>query len=180
MIYSEPLPNVYILKHPLSKDKRGDFRKSYNIDQFKSAGLLFNPVEIFISTSKKNVIRGMHFQLGASAQDKLITVLKGRVLDVIVDVRRDSKYYNMPFSIELKGDEPYSVFIGKGYAHGFLTLADDTTMQYATSTVYDKERDCGIHWSSINFKWPTNNPILSERDQCHLPIGHQISSCFDS
>ena len=180
MISSEPLPNVRVLKLPLSKDKRGDFRKSYNIDQFKSAGLIFNPAEIFISTSKKNVIRGMHFQLGGSAHEKLITVVRGRALDIIVDVRSDSEFYNKPFSIELKEDEPYSVLIGKGYAHGFLTLEDNTTMQYATSTVYNKEKDCGIHWSSINFKWPISNPILSERDQSHLPIGFQKSSCFDS
>ena len=173
IIYEEPLPDVYILGLPKACDNRGCFLKPFNSQNFKNLNLEFKPEEYFVTRSKKNVLRGMHFQINSSAHKKLVFCPIGHVLDVIVDVRHDSKYFNKPYTIELDEDNPKAILIGKGYAHGFLSLKNDTWMNYITSSVYDFDNDCGILWSSINFDWPTKNPILSFRDQNHPHIEYQ-------
>lgn len=96
--------------------------------------------------------------------------MKGRVLDVVVDIRLGSPYFNQPVSIELSESEPTSLLIAKGYAHGFLALEDESWMLYSTSTVHQPELDRGVLWSSINFNWPIQDPLLSQRDQQHPSI----------
>jgi dTDP-4-dehydrorhamnose 3,5-epimerase len=116
----------------------------------------------------------MHFQVKNSAQQKLVTCPVGKVLDVIVDVRIESPYFNKPISIELGEKEPLAILIGKGYAHGFLSLTDNSFMQYLTSTVHSPAHDKGVLWSSIDFNWPTDSPKISNRDSNHPAIGREI------
>ena len=110
----------------------------------------------------------MHFQVGNAAHDKLVCCLKGRVLDVVVDIRPDSPHFNQPVSVELSESEPIALLIGKGYAHGFLALEDESWIQ--SSIVHQPELDRRVLCSSIDFDWPLQNPLLSQRDQQHPSI----------
>ena len=121
----------------------------------------------------------MHYQAGASAHDKLVCCLKGRVLDVVVDIRPESPVFNQPVSIELSQHLNNVLFIPQGYGHGFLSLEDDSWILYSTSTVYDKDMDCGVLWSSIDFDWPVNDPILSHRDTLHPSIEDLDENSFN-
>lgn len=170
-IESEPLPDVYVIRFPRFTDSRGLFLKGYNRAQLEDIGISFEPAEQYLTCSSLGVLRGMHFQTGTSAHEKMVICPIGKVLDVVVDVRPTSKHFNRPISVELSGESPRALFIGKGYAHGFLSLTDNTWMQYLTSTVHDPEQDAGVLWSSIAFDWPNKNPILSARDSSHSPIG---------
>ena len=103
--------------------------------------------------SNKNVIRGMHCQFKEAKHNKLVTCIQGSVLDVVVDIRKESKLFNKPYSIILSEDKNKSLLIGEGYAHGFLSLQENTILQYITSYPYLSELDSGVNWKSINFKW---------------------------
>jgi len=170
LICEQPLPGVFVLDCPQSNDHRGDFVKVYHINALLSQGIVFSPAETFITRSRVGVLRGMHFQVGEAAHDKLVTCIKGRVLDVVVDVRSDSPNFNKPFSMELSANNNKALLISKGYAHGFYTLADDSWMLYSTTTIHCPAMDCGVLWSSIEFDWPTDNPSLSSRDALHPSI----------
>ena len=167
------LPGVRLVRTPVFEDNRGLFIKPYNDQNFKLSGLDFSVAEHFITRSSSGVLRGMHFQVGDSSHAKLVTCMSGRILDVVVDVRPDSPHYNQPYSIELSPAVGYSVFIDKGYAHGFLALDDDSWVGYLTTTGHCPADDKGVLWSSINFEWPVGNPILSDRDRNHPAIGDE-------
>jgi len=169
-ILSEPLPGVYILKNFFNNDERGTFSKIYSEKSFKQIGLDFEPKEHFFTNSRKDVIRGMHFQIGSSAQDKLIFCTQGSFIDVIVDVREGSTTFNKPFSIELNEGDSKSIFIKKGYAHGFLSNTKTSSIHYLTSTIHNPLNDKGVLWNSIAFNWPVKNPLLSKRDRNHPSI----------
>ena len=164
------LPGVCLLKHPHFLDNRGSLEKFYNVDGFNELGFNFVPKECFLSESHADVLRGMHYQRGEAAHDKLVTCIRGRILDVIVDIRPESPNFNKPVSFELMDETIYSIYIGKGYAHGFLTLEDNSLILYHTSTVHSPSHDVGVLWSSIDVDWPTANPIISSRDQSHPDI----------
>lgn len=170
LIREHPLPGVFVLDCPHFPDHRGDFTKLLHVEALLAQGISFTPVESFLTRSNAGVLRGMHFQVGEAAHDKLVTCIKGRVLDVVVDVRPDSPHFNQPFSIELTDTSNTALLIGKGYAHGFATLDDDSWMLYFTSTVYCPSMDRGVLWSSIAFDWPICEPTLSDRDAGNPPI----------
>lgn len=171
-IIDQPLPEVFLLDVPRSLDIRGSFTKLFHYENMISLGIDFAPVELFYTTSQANVLRGMHFQIGRAAHEKLVFCQRGKVLDVVVDVRPTSPNFNKPISVELSDDKSRALLIGKGYAHGFLSLTNDSWMIYATSTVHSPSLDKGVLWSSIDFEWPQKQPIISERDSCHPPISH--------
>ena len=170
IIRSQPIPGVYVLDCPHFPDHRGDFTKLFHAEALLAQGIAFTPAESFLTRSKADVLRGMHFQVGEAAHDKLVTCIKGRVLDVVVDVRPDSPHFNQPFSIELTDTGNTALLIGKGYAHGFFTLDDDSWMLYFASTVHCPSMDRGVLWSSIAFDWPIIGPKLSDRDAGHPRI----------
>ena len=170
-IIEERLPDVFLISINNSFDLRGKFVKFYNLDELNLLNLDFVPKESYISSSKCGVIRGMHYQVGKYAHKKLVTCFKGKVLDIIVDVRKNSPNFNKPISYILSEENPQALLIGKGYAHGFLSLSEESIMNYMTSTVYAPQFDCGVLWSSINFSWPIKKPIISKRDTIHPSIG---------
>jgi len=170
LVIDEPLPSVYLLDFAKATDNRGFFSKPYHIASFKQIHPDFSVAEYFYSRSYFNVIRGMHYQLGSSPSQKLIFCSAGAVLDVVVDVRKDSKNYNKPVSFTLSEHQPTALFVGRGYAHGYLTLTDHADLHYLCDSLHDPSDDKGVLWSSINFDWPTSSPILSQRDKMHLPI----------
>ena len=170
-IIKELLPGVTLLQCPHHTDHRGDFTKLFHADSLRSIGLSFTPAESFITRSKAGVIRGMHFQIGLAAHDKLVFCPKGEVIDVVVDVRPESEYFNQPVSVHLSETNNTALLIGKGYGHGFLALDDDSWMIYFTTSVHNPALDRGVLWSSIAFEWPIQHPVISERDYQHPPIG---------
>lgn len=163
-IISEPLHKCFVLKSTKSCDNRGSFVKTFNDNVFLDLGINFKVKEQFISKSKKNVIRGLHFQKPPFEHDKIVFCSRGNVIDVLVDLRKHSKTFLKTFSIELDSEVDEYIFIPAGVAHGFLSKQDDSELIYLTSTVHEPEYDSGIHYNSINFNWPISQPIVSDRD----------------
>lgn len=159
------LEGVFIIKNKVFKDERGNFIKTYHEKDFKDNNLITNFKESYFSVSKKNVIRGMHFQLPPFDHEKLVYVAKGQVLDVILDLRKNSKTKGKSISINLSEENGYSIYIPKGLAHGFKSLEDGTIMVYNVGTVYNQEADFGVRYNSFNFNWEIENPIISKRDK---------------
>lgn len=164
------LERVWLIKLAKHVDYRGEFVKSYNHDLFLENYLPFVPAESFVSTSRSGVLRGMHYQTGLASHTKLVTCLRGKALDVVVNIDPKSDFFNHPVCVELNDHTPYALLIGEGYAHGFLALEEHTMMMYHTSSVHNPQLDTGVLWSSIDFEWPLVSPILSERDKEHPKI----------
>ena len=159
----------YIINSFFSEDNRGSFVKSFEKDVFKNFGIDFHCNEDFISHSTKNVIRGMHFQLN-KPQIKIVGVILGKVFDVIVDLRKDSKTYGEWRGYYLSSQNRTSLLIPRGCAHGFISLSDDSIVSYKCDGKYDKDTDTGILYndSDINIEWPINDlskAIVSNRDK---------------
>jgi len=154
----EIIPKVF-------KDNRGCFVKTFHEHIFLDSGIDFIAKEEFYSTSKKNVFRGLHFQLPPAAHNKLVYCAKGQVLDFLVDLRKKSSSYGKSLSIDLSEDNGRILYIPVGIAHGFLSLSDDSLMVYKTDHVYSPEADTGILWSTCNLALPSQDLIISDRDQ---------------
>ncbi len=148
-------------------DIRGGFSKCFERTTFEKNGIQFNLSETFFSTSAKNVIRGMHFQIN-KPQAKLVTVLSGKVLDIVVDLRPNSGTFKQWISVELCGDNNKSLYIPRGFAHGFASLEDGTLMLYQCDGRYDKDTDTGIRFDDpelgIDWPIPKEKAIHSSRD----------------
>ena len=161
------LNDAYAITNFYHDDKRGSFIKSFEKDIYASSGIMLSINETFVSVSQKNVLRGLHFQL-RDPQAKLICLLSGSAWDVIVDLRKNSLTYKKWTSIELSSDGRNAVYVPRGFAHGFVSLADNTIMLYQCEGKYDKDTDTGILFNdkTIDIEWPINaeDAILSDRD----------------
>lgn len=164
--------NCYLIDNFYHTDHRGSFTKFYNDREFHKFGFQFTPKESYFSKSKKNVIRGMHYQKIPNHHDKLVTCIQGKILDVILDLRIDSETFGKFDSFYLDQKNNKSIFISAGVAHGFLTIEDDSITLYNVTTGYDKNSDCGILWNSFGFDWPILDPIISERDNDFSLFSH--------
>jgi dTDP-4-dehydrorhamnose 3,5-epimerase len=170
-LVAQPLHGVHLLQPTVFADQRGDFVKTYHTDAFNELGIAFDPVEEFYSTSKRGVIRGMHFQLPPYDHAKLVYCIRGCVLDVLLDLRRDSESYGRYTSLELSGENHLLLYIPTGVAHGFLALKDDSVMIYKTSSVHAPSHDSGVRWDSFGFDWGISNAVISDRDRALFPLG---------
>jgi dTDP-4-dehydrorhamnose 3,5-epimerase len=157
-----------VIEVDIFRDERGVFQKIYNHNEFQEHGIEMEFKEKYFTCSNKNVLRGMHFQLPPHDQSKLLTCLTGSVLDVFLDLRKNSATYGQTDSILLSENSGTSVFLPIGIAHGFLSLEDNSGMLYNTSSVYNPHADSGILWNSIDYPWPIKNPVISDRDKKHL------------
>jgi dTDP-4-dehydrorhamnose 3,5-epimerase len=166
----ELIKGVYELVPHIHQDNRGLFIKTFHYDEFKKIGLDTDFKEEYYSVSKRNVLRGMHFQLPPFDHNKIVYCIYGRVLDVVVDIRKNSGTFGKVISLELSSEKANIIYISKGFAHGFYTLSNKAIMLYKTSTVYNPNFDTGILWSSINFDWPCKRPIISERDRKFITL----------
>ena len=164
-ILEQPFPGFYVIAGIRAGDSRGVFVKTFSEQVFRNLGISFEPREEFYSTSHKNVIRGMHFQIPPHDHEKLIYCSRGGFLDVLVDLRIGSPTFQKIFKIELSGENPIFLFLPRGIAHGFLSLKDESSMTYLTSVVHHPESDRGIRWDSISFPWPVRDSIVSDRDK---------------
>jgi dTDP-4-dehydrorhamnose 3,5-epimerase len=164
------IEGCYELNPYIFDDSRGRFVKTFNVDEFKRSNLETVFEEEYYSVSKKNVVRGLHFQLPPFEHVKLVYCAYGKVFDVLVDLRVNSPTYGLFESFELCADKANGIYIPKGVAHGFCTLSDEAILIYNVSTVYSPEFDSGILWSSVDVDWPTSSPLVSERDTRFAPL----------
>jgi len=169
-IEETPLNGCYVIIPKVFRDQRGHFFESFNKVLFeKSANINVDFVQDNQSTSSKGVLRGLHFQTGKYAQAKLVRTIKGSVLDVCVDIRKNSNTFGQHFSIILDDKDLKQLFIPKGFAHGFLVLEDDTIFSYKCDNYYHKPSESGIIYNDndLNIDWgfPENQLILSEKDK---------------
>jgi dTDP-4-dehydrorhamnose 3,5-epimerase len=158
------LEGVYIIDNFNASDNRGLFAKTFNKNLFNENNLDFEIRESYYSVSNKNVIRGMHFQLPPHDHEKLVNVPKGSIIDVVIDLRKESKTFKQFISVELSDKNKKSIYIPKGLAHGFKSLEIDTITVYNVGNEYYRQSDYGIKYNSFEFDWGTVNPIISERD----------------
>ena len=161
------LKGAYLISTFYAGDNRGGFTKNFEKDIYKNAGIEFQLNETFASRSMKNVIRGLHFQT-RNPQAKLVSVVAGKVWDVIVDLRPGSPTYKKWVSHELSAENHLSFYVPRGFAHGFASLEDNTVMLYQCDGKYDAETDTGIIFNDldIGIVWPINedSAIHSNRD----------------
>ena len=159
------IPGPLVIKSKIHRDHRGFLRETFKNNLFKSIKF---PFEI-LSYSKKNVLRGIHLQTSFS-QDKILTVTKGRIFDIAVDLRKDSKFFGKYVSVYLSDKDDYSFFIPKGFGHGFLCLTKDCMVNYKCSNYRNSKYEKTIIWNDpdINIKWPCKKPILSNKDKAGL------------
>lgn len=165
-IIQTPLKDLLVIEPKVFKDDRGHFFESWNKEIFEKQGLKLDFVQDNQSLSSKGVLRGLHFQNPPYAQGKLVRVIQGSVMDVAVDIRKNSSTYGEYFSIKLSGKNKTSIWIPPGFAHGFVTLEDDTIFTYKCTAVYNKESEGSIFWNDkdLNIDWGMQNPIISEKD----------------
>ena len=169
-IERELLSGCYLIGCDSFEDLRGTFIKTYHENLYRDLGITFTMREEYCSVSKKDVIRGMHFQSPPFEHEKIINCIQGAILDVPLDLRRGSSYGSIA-SIELHGGDQRLIYIPKGIAHGFLSLESNSLTLYKTSVVHTPENDLGIRWDSFGFNWGIEHPVLSVRDQQHSELG---------
>ena len=163
------LEGCFIIEPKIINDERGYFMESFNENTFqKGTGKAVHFVQDNQSFSTKGVLRGLHYQTGEHAQSKLVRVLQGEVLDVVVDIRPDSKTFGEYVSVLLTGENQTQFFVPRGFAHGFLVLSDTATFFYKCDNFYNKDSEGGIIYNdkSVNIDWqfPTDSLIISEKD----------------
>ena len=178
-LINTPLKDLIIVQPKVFEDARGYFFESYSKQDLSAAGIDAEFVQDNQSQSQKNVLRGLHFQNPPFAQGKLVRVLKGAVLDVAVDIRKNSPTYGKHFSIRLDEKNKTMLFIPPGFAHGFLTLEDNTVFFYKCTNFYKKEAEETILWNDadLGIDWGVNKPVLSEKDIKGKPF-RSFSSMF--
>lgn len=164
------LKGCYVIEPRIFEDERGYFFESFNEDRFNEViGENINFVQDNESLSSKGVLRGLHYQIGEHAQAKLVRVIKGSVLDVVVDIRKDSKTYGKQFSIELSEDNKTQLFVPRGFAHGFIVLSDTAIFSYKCDNYYNKESEGGIiyndHTLNIDWQLPEADFLISDKDK---------------
>ena len=165
------IPDVVLVEPTSFLDPRGYFFENYNESIFHENGIDVKFIQDNISYSKKNVLRGLHFQKTPKAQTKFITVLSGEIFDVAVDLRKDSKTYGKWISENLSDKNHKSLYVPKGFAHGFCVMSNEAIVLYKVDQEYSPEHESGIIWNDSNLKisWPVMEPIISKKDQ-ELPL----------
>lgn len=162
------LEGVVIIEPDVFGDNRGFFMESWNKKKMAEAGLDYDFVQDNHSKSTvKGTLRGIHFQKGDKAQAKLVRCVKGTVLDVAVDLRRNSPTFKQWVGVELSEENKKQLLIPRGFGHGFVTLTDDVEFLYKADNYYAPEADAGIRWNDpdIGVEWGIENPILSDKDK---------------
>lgn len=164
------IKDLIIIEPSVFGDDRGYFFESYNEESWKKlVGEVPNFIQDNESMSHKGVLRGLHFQKPPFSQGKLVRVIKGSVLDVAVDLRKNSPTYGEHFKIVLSEENKKQLYVPEGFAHGFLTLEDNTIFSYKCTNLYNKESEDGLQWNdpSLAIDWEIKDPLLSEKDKCY-------------
>lgn len=161
------IPGCFVLQARRLHDVRGSFVKTFHAERFEELGLRTDWREEYFSTSVAGVVRGMHFQTPPADHAKMVFCLIGSVLDVVVDLRRGSPAFGRATGFELSAENGRGLYIPTGCAHGFVSTSAESGMYYKVTSVHSPDHDAGIAWDSIDFAWPVEAPLLSERDRRH-------------
>lgn len=166
------IPGLLEIAPRVFGDHRGYFYESYNKEAFQNFGVNFEFVQDNQSLSSRGVLRGLHFQNPPFAQGKLVRVIQGSVLDVVVDIRKNSPTYGHHHKVLLSGENKLMFWIPPGFAHGFVTLEDDTIFSYKCTNVYNKESEGSVLWNdpALNIDWGIDKPQLSAKDEEARPL----------
>jgi dTDP-4-dehydrorhamnose 3,5-epimerase len=161
------IPEVILISPRVFPDERGFFLETYKKTEFTKNGIKENLVQENYSRSKKNVLRGLHFQRSPKAQGKLVQCLRGKIFDVAVDIRKKSPTFLKWVAVELSQENGQILYVPKGFAHGFLVLSASADVVYKCTAEYSPKHESGIIWndSQINITWPRLKPILSDKDE---------------
>ncbi len=171
-IIKTKIEGVILFKPRVFDDPRGYFFESYRTELFSELGIGVDFVQENESKSMKGVLRGLHFQNPPYAQGKLVRVVTGAALDVAVDIRKGSPTYGQHLDVELNDMNKFMLWIPEGFAHGFLTLADDTIFQYKCTNYYNRDSEGSIHWNDpdLDINWQHADPVVSDKDNCAPPF----------
>ena len=166
------LPGVKLVVPAVYRDARGAFSESWNRRRLAEAGIDADFVQDNHSVSVAvNTLRGLHYQAPPHAQAKLIRCVRGRIWDVVVDIRKGSPGFGHWVAAELSAENGRQIFVPEGFLHGFLTLEPDTEVIYKCTDYYAPEADGSVHWQSLGIDWPlTHDPVLSSKDANAVPF----------
>ncbi|MCS7232020.1 MAG: dTDP-4-dehydrorhamnose 3,5-epimerase [Elusimicrobiota bacterium] len=173
------IPDVVLINTKIFYDERGFFVEKFKFSEFKKYGLEIDIVQVNYAKSKKNVLRGLHYQLNPKAQGKLVYCIKGKIFDVAVDLRKGSPWYGKYVGVELSEGSNVCLWVPRGFAHGYVSLEDDTLVMYLTDEEYSPEYERGILWNDefLLINWPVKEPIVSKKDSS-LPLFKDAENNF--
>jgi len=179
-IYKTKFNGLLIIQPKVFEDTRGHFFEWFREDILKSYGVDLKFVQDNEAKSQKHVLRGLHFQNPPFAQGKLVRVVSGAVLDIAVDIRKNSETYGEWFSRELSEKNKTMIWIPPGFAHGYLTLEADTIFQYKCTGYYNKDSEGSIRWNDpdLNINWDIDEPVVSAKDNL-APLLNEFKSEFE-
>jgi len=180
MITATPLEDAYVIEPRVFKDSRGFFCETHNKRTFEQNGLRYDFIQDNHSYSKETgVLRGLHFQKPPHAQSKLVRVVRGKVYDVIVDLRKSSSTYCKSFGLELSEENMKMLLVPKGFAHAYCTLEPDSIVLYKVDEFYSPASESGIIWNDpdLGIRWPLSEVLLSDKDS-RLPMMRELDDIF--
>ena len=170
----QKIPGVWVIEPKVFNDERGYFMEAFKQDLFEKHIGKINFIQDNESKSTKGVLRGLHYQKGDASQAKLVRVLQGKVLDVVVDMRKSSPHFGQYVAVELSDENKKQLFVPRGFAHGFLVLSDEAIFTYKVDNPYSPQHDASVLWKDeeIGIKWGMNESdlILSEKDRNAKPL----------
>ena len=171
IIRSTPLQGLLVIEPKCFQDERGFFLETYQSKRYKQAGIVDNFVQDNQSRTRNGVLRGMHFQVNLP-QAQIVTVMRGRIFDVGVDLRISSPTFGHWFGIELNDAGPRQIYMAPGFAHGFCVLSDWADLNYKVSQNYDVYDEGGLHWNDpdVGIEWPIDHPVVTARDENFLKL----------
>jgi len=163
------ISEVILIEPKVFPDERGSFMETYKYSDFAKIGIKEYFVQDNYSKSLKGILRGLHFQKNPNAQGKLVQCLKGKIFDVVVDIRKGSHTFGKWVGAELSEENNLVLYVPSGFAHGFVVLSEAADVMYKCTREYSPEDDRGIIWNDpdINIYWPVKDPVLSEKDKKH-------------
>lgn len=170
-VVAQPFPGIMVLEPDRFEDERGFFLESFEQARYRALGITEDFVQDNHSRSRKNVLRGLHFTR-TKLQSQIVTVIRGRIFDVVVDIRKDSPSFGKWFGVELSDEGPRQVYMAHGFAHGFCVLSDWADLHYKVSQRYDPDDEYGLLWNDpdVGIQWPTIAPKIAARDAAYPRI----------
>ena len=170
-IVAQPFEGIMVLEPDRFTDSRGFFLESFEKERYRKLGITEDFVQDNHSRSMKDVLRGLHFTKH-KPQSQIVTIIRGRVFDVVVDIRKGSPTFGKWHGVELSDEGPRQIYMAHGFAHGFCVLSEHADLHYKVSQAYDRSDDGGLGWndSDIGIVWPVCKPVISDRDRSHPPF----------
>ena len=163
-----PLPGILLIEPQCFRDQRGFFLESFQAQRYRTIGIADDFVQDNHSRSAQGVLRGLHFQM-KRPQAQIVTVMRGRIFDVAVDLRRGSTTFAHWFGVELGEEGPRQIYMVPGFAHGFYVISDSADLHYKVSRFYDETDEGGLIWNDpeVGIAWPVEKPVISSRDAAY-------------